>query len=85
MIPEGYERDKLSKGNQTILKWLDAAVDELENIKYFLDDFDEDIGDGNLLGKIKEEFCLGLIDFVKERLCSYVEEVQITLAEASDE
>lgn len=90
MIPEGYERETLSKENQIILKWLDTTIDELENCKRNLDDFDEDICDENLLGKIKEEFAEGLIDWLKIYLNSYIDEIQITLAEdegeeASDE
>lgn len=90
MIPEGYERETLSKEKQIILKWLDTMIDELENCKGNIDDFDKDICDENLLGKIKEEFAAGLIDWLKIYLNSYIDEVQITLAEdegeeASDE
>lgn len=84
---EGYRREDLTKEHQEILSWLDDAKNEIECCKDRLEDYDEDIADGNMIGKIKEEFASGLIDCLLQDFESWIKGVQISFrdSEVSDE
>ena len=83
----GYRREDLTRNSQDILYWLDTMQERIENLKYDLNSMDEEIRDYSdrknitLIGQLKKEYALKVMDFVLEKMEEFKADIQITLAE----
>jgi hypothetical protein len=89
---DGYKRENLSKENQAQLDAQDYIINELDNLKNNLEFIDSDMCSEGLetenefvVGKIKTEIAINVIDKAVEWLKVQQAEYQISLAENEEE
>lgn len=81
---EGYRREDLTNEQQEIMKWIDYIIEDFETIKDNLFGIDDEIDDETIIGKLKKEYALKVLDFAFEWLDQARDEIQIGLAEANE-
>ena len=85
---EGYRREDLSKEANTELEAQDYIIEQLENLKNNLDFIDEDLAldeesePDTIIGKIKQEYALKVLNSAIEWVKMEQKEYQVSLAEA---
>lgn len=89
---DGYKKENLSKENQAQLDAQDYIINELDNLKNNLEFIDSDMcsegletGNESVVGKIKTEIAINVINKAVEWLKLQQAEYQISLAENEEE